>query len=249
MDENNRVHAAPSSKTHPPRQQYVPYQRNVHHITQDPIVDDSVAHAAPAGPGVQTDAVPQPGATVPPAQAAYPDQLTQGAYPAQAAQSMQAEQSAQAAYSTQFAQPTQGAYPAQTAQGSQGTYPAPAGQPAPMAQPAPAEPYYEPPVSAGQPRGTMPGRKHMGVATSDPQYLQPAGAVGGRAGGPAHPRHKNPGDGEPQTLHGNRYLSTPSSHKTIFTARQDRARKRIRVLLVVLLLVVIAVVVWLIFFH
>lgn len=195
MDENNRVHAAPSSKTHPPRQQYVPYQRNVHHITQDPIVDDSVAHAAPSGPGTQAGTVPQPGVTIPPAQ------------------------------------------------------PMQAGQPAPMAQSAPAEPYYEPPISAGQPRGAMPGRKHMGVATSDPQYLQPAGAVSGRASGPAHPRHKNPGDGEPQTLHGNRYLSTPSSHKTIFTARQDRARKRIRVLLVVLLLVVIAVVVWLIFFH
>lgn len=231
MDENNRVHAAPSSKTHPPRQQYVPYQRNVHHITQDPIVDDSVAHAAPSGPGVQAAAAPQPGASVPVAQAAYPDQLTQGAYPAPAAQPMQAEQSAQTAYPAPPAQPMQ------------------AGQSAPMAQPAPAEPYYEPPVSAGQPRGAMPRRKHMGVATSDPQYLQPAGAAGGRAGGPAHPRHKNPGDGEPQTLHGNRYLSTPSSHKTIFTARQDRARKRIRVLLVVLLLVVIAVVVWLMFFH
>ncbi len=183
MDENNRVHVAPSSKTHPPRQQHVPYQRNVHHITQDPIIDDSVAHAAPSGPDVQ------------------------------AAQPMQA------------------------------------GQPAPMPQAASAGPRYTPQTTGEQPRTTIPGRKHMGVATSDPQYLQPVGAAGGRPNGPAHPRHKNPGDGEPQTLHGNRYLSTPSSRKAIFTTRHDRSRKRTRVLLVVLLLAVIAVVVWLVFFH
>ena len=45
---------------------------------------------------------------------------------------------------------------------------------------------------------SAPGRKHMGVATSDPQYLQPTGLQNRSPQGPAHPRHKMPGDGEPQ---------------------------------------------------
>lgn len=96
---------------------------------------------------------------------------------------------------------------------------------------------------------SAPGRKHMGVATSDPQYLQPTGLQNGSAQGPAHPRHKMPGDGEPQVLHSDRYLSAPSGRKTIFTARQDRARKRVRILLVLALIVVIAVLMWIIFFR
>lgn len=96
---------------------------------------------------------------------------------------------------------------------------------------------------------SAPGRKHMGVATSDPQYLQPTGLQNGSPQGPAHPRHKMPGDGEPQVLHSDRYLSAPSGRKTIFTARQDRARKRARILLVLALIVVIAVLVWIIFFR
>lgn len=109
------------------------------------------------------------------------------------------------------------------------------------------------PRPAGQQRtamqGARPGRKHMGVATSDPQYLQPTGRPQGAPNGPAHPRHKNPGDGEPQVLHYDRYLSTPSGRKTIFTARQDRSRRRIKALLIVALIVVIAIVVWIVFFH
>ena len=96
---------------------------------------------------------------------------------------------------------------------------------------------------------SAPGRKHMGVATSDPQYLQPVGHQTGAPQGPAHPRRKMPGDGEPQVLHSDRYLSAPSGRKTIFTARQDRARKRVRILLVLALIVVIAVLMWIIFFR
>lgn len=96
---------------------------------------------------------------------------------------------------------------------------------------------------------SAPGRKHMGVATSDPQYLQPTGLQNGSPQGPAHPRHKMPGDGEPQVLHSDRYLSAPSGRKTIFTARQDRARRRTRAALVVALIVVVAILVWLIFFR
>lgn len=96
---------------------------------------------------------------------------------------------------------------------------------------------------------SAPGRKHMGVATSDPQYLQPVGHQTGAPQGPAHPRRKMPGDGEPQVLHSDRYLSAPSGRKTIFTARQDRARRRTRAALVVALIVIVAILVWLIFFR
>lgn len=101
----------------------------------------------------------------------------------------------------------------------------------------------------GQQASSSGRRKHMGVATSDPQYLQPTGRAADTRQGPAHPRHKNPGDGEPQVLHYDRYLSTPSSRKTIFTARQDRSRKRVKALLVIALIAVIAIVVWIVFFH
>lgn len=111
----------------------------------------------------------------------------------------------------------------------------------------------EPAAFAGEARQqnftSAPGRKHMGVATSDPQYLQPTGLQNGAPQGPAHPRHKMPGDGEPQVLHSDRYLSAPSGRKTIFTARQDRARRRTRAALVVALIVVVAILAWLIFFH
>lgn len=87
-------------------------------------------------------------------------------------------------------------------------------------------------------------RKHMGVATSDPQYLPRT-----RPAHPAHPRqqHAEGPDGQPQhaPLHYERYLQTPKPGKAIFTARQARARRHIaHIVLLIALLVVIAVVVW-----
>lgn len=81
----------------------------------------------------------------------------------------------------------------------------------------------------------------MGVASSDAEYLKQVE----RPVRPAHPRSSVPGEGEPQKLHYSRYLSTPSSHKTIFIARQERARRRTRILLVALLVIVTAFIVWL----
>lgn len=107
---------------------------------------------------------------------------------------------------------------------------------------APARPHSTRRAAPGHaPQGGA--RKHMGVATSDPQYLEPVAGVPG-AIGPAHPRHKNPGDGEPQTLHYDRYLSTPDSRKTIFTARQERSRKRTHALLVITLVFAVAFLIW-----
>lgn len=195
MDENNRAHNASSSQPQTAQQQYVPYRRNVRHISQEPITDDGLARAA--NPQVPHPAAPQ--------------------------QAPLSQQAANARQSTISPHPM-GTQQTSTAQAAQTQQPAWANA-----------------------AGSTPGRKHMGVATSDPQYLQPSGGM--RSNGPAHPRRKNPGDGEPQTLHYDRYLSTPSSHKTIFTARQDRARKRTRVLLALILIVVIAVIAWLLLFR
>ncbi len=92
-------------------------------------------------------------------------------------------------------------------------------------------------------------RKHMGVATSDAQYLQPVDSNATKPGRPAHPRHKSPGDGTPQTLRSNRYLSTPPGRKAIFTARQNKARRRMRILVVLALVTILAIVVWVLLFH
>lgn len=82
-------------------------------------------------------------------------------------------------------------------------------------------------------------RKHMGVATSDPEYLPPVGgnrpqahvpptsptlrvrtgdARGGQAGTGARPNY-------------GRYISTPKKGRSIFTSRQDRQRRRVKILL------------------
>lgn len=107
------------------------------------------------------------------------------------------------------------------------------------------------------PRGTAPrnptgrtgsGRQHMGVATSDPQYLQPVETDAQRPSRPAHPRHKTPGDGTPQTLHSGHYLSTPPGKRAIFTQRQTKVRRRKRILIVLAILIVIAIIVWVVFF-
>ncbi len=88
---------------------------------------------------------------------------------------------------------------------------------------------------------TTPGRKHMGVATADPQYLPQSG--------PAHPRRSNPGDtGQRQRLHYERYLQTPGSKKSIFVARQERARRH-AIVVAIIALVLVALVLWLILFR
>lgn len=90
-----------------------------------------------------------------------------------------------------------------------------------------------------------PHRLHMGVATSDPQYLPvteparraPRGAAPGTAPqGPAHPVSE-----QRAPLHYDRYLQTPKRGRAIFSSRQERARRRTRVLLALLVLAVIIV--------
>ena len=88
---------------------------------------------------------------------------------------------------------------------------------------------------------SRPGRKHMGVATADPQYLP--------QNGPAHPRRTDPGDpNQHQRLHYERYLQTPRSKKSIFIARQERARRH-AVIVVVAIVVLVILALWFIFFR
>lgn len=69
------------------------------------------------------------------------------------------------------------------------------------------------------------GRKHMGTATSDVEYLPKTTPHGG-------------------DLNYGRYLQTPKAGKTIFTANRRVKRRRHAVLAVIAIVVVIAVIIW-----
>ena len=91
-------------------------------------------------------------------------------------------------------------------------------------------------------------RKHMGVATSDPDYLprtdihgyapamDPATRARLREQRGTSPAHQ-PAQGAP--LHYERYLTTPKKGHAIFTSRQERARKRAQLLLAILIVAAI----------
>lgn len=88
-----------------------------------------------------------------------------------------------------------------------------------------------------------PGRRHMGTATSDPNYLPPvSGGRGGRDGvrGPAHV--PTPVD-QRAPLHYDRYIEKPKHSKTIFTSRYERSRRNRRILLLLAILAIVAVVI------
>lgn len=104
-------------------------------------------------------------------------------------------------------------------------------------------------------------RKHMGTATSDPEYLPPVNGGGGHI--PPHSstlriRQNERAEAVPTGAHGphrgrdlgprrkhgeiktGRYLSTPHGGKRIFTTQRDRQQRRMRYVLVVLILAAIA---------
>lgn len=96
-------------------------------------------------------------------------------------------------------------------------------------------------------------RHHMGVATSDPQYLPPTGNEeretrirqphGTRTGVPTALPQKQGGK-----LHYDRYLQTPKNSRSIFASRRERQRAHVKTVLFVLIaLVIVLVLVWLIF--
>lgn len=85
-------------------------------------------------------------------------------------------------------------------------------------------------------------RRHMGTATSDPDYLTPVNnGARGRAKAPV-------ATGQQKTLHYERYLQTPKGGKSIFVSRQERARKRNRRILIGLVALIVVVVVILVVF-
>ncbi|WP_040363009.1 hypothetical protein [Collinsella tanakaei] len=115
------------------------------------------------------------------------------------------------------------------------------------------------------------GRRHMGVATSDPQYLPltPQEQARERAMAREHQRSQNAGQqpdahnaaprpahpmqtiqpGTHRSLqHSARYLSTPKPGKTIFKSRYEKQHRHAKaVLLAVLLLAAILGLVWFFF--
>lgn len=92
------------------------------------------------------------------------------------------------------------------------------------------------------------GRKHMGVATSDPNYLADA-PLSKQPSEPLDPQptetHRPRGPRGKQTLtHSARYLQTPKPGRSIFMSRQMRRKqqtKRIIIALAALLVIVIIV--------
>lgn len=86
-----------------------------------------------------------------------------------------------------------------------------------------------------------PHRRHMGVASSDPQYLPPTEPNAARptpsrpqVTAPAHRRSE-----QRAPLHYDRYLQTPKPGKSIFTGRHDRSRRRMKRFLAVLIVLAI----------
>ncbi len=103
------------------------------------------------------------------------------------------------------------------------------------------------PAMRGATRGQASGRRHMGTATSDPQYLPPVDGRTRRAPDAAQTPGQRQTDRRSQ-LHYERYLETPKPGKTIFTSRYERSRRRsMRAVIVVLLLAVIIALVWFFF--
>ena len=91
-------------------------------------------------------------------------------------------------------------------------------------------------------------RRHMGTATSDPQYLPPTDSARGTRR--QAPRDPSAPDAAPrQELHFERYLESPKPGKSIFTARQQRSRRTRLMVALILLAVVLAALVWFLFFR
>lgn len=91
-------------------------------------------------------------------------------------------------------------------------------------------------------------RRHMGTATSDPQYLPPTEHAHGTRR--QAPRDASAPNAAPrQELHYERYLESPKPGKSIFTARQQRSRRTRLMIALILLVIVLAALVWLLFFR
>lgn len=95
-------------------------------------------------------------------------------------------------------------------------------------------------------------RKHMGVASSDPEYLPQTEATGyvppssptlrirANERGSARTNQPLKGNAQPGQLHYDRYLQQPKKGRSIFTSQQDRQRRRVQILLAVLIVAAIA---------
>lgn len=96
------------------------------------------------------------------------------------------------------------------------------------------------------------GRRHMGTASSDPEYLPQTEFQRQQAADPDARQTPIRDAKAPQrsgTLHYDRYLQTPKARKSIFASQQARRQQRTRTALVILLVAVIVVLalVWFLF--
>lgn len=85
-------------------------------------------------------------------------------------------------------------------------------------------------------------RRHMGTATSDPDYLSSEAGenVPGLSGTGSLPPLRD--------LHYERYLETPKPGKSIFTSRRERKQRRAHlIILIIALLALVLAIVWFFF--
>ena len=88
-------------------------------------------------------------------------------------------------------------------------------------------------------------RRHMGVATADPQYLPATEPARSRQRSNGTPGPAHPVSDKRAPLHYDRYLQTPKPGKSIFSARNKRAQRRARALgIAAVLVVIVLVLVW-----
>ena len=98
------------------------------------------------------------------------------------------------------------------------------------------------------------GRKHMGVASSDPVYLKDAplskNSACNQDQAPAPARQQQRGPRPKQTLtHSARYLETPKQGKSIFVSSSRRHKQhRLHIVLLIIAIAAIALVIRFIFF-
>ena len=89
-------------------------------------------------------------------------------------------------------------------------------------------------------------RKHMGVATSDPTYLEPVDATRRSSGAAGSATASPDRTGQHAPLNYSRYLETPKPGKTIFAGR-GRKKPLTRFIPVLIAVVVVALIAWFLF--
>ena len=83
-------------------------------------------------------------------------------------------------------------------------------------------------------------RRHMGVASSDPEYMSYTSGTGNETEEGQPPRKVKQPKTHASSFNYDRYLQTPTSGKSIFTSREMRRRRRVQRVFVICVAALIA---------